>query len=129
LADASFGQARPEINEAPPKAFFSNAKFVGELAGRLWICEGQGGTLLVIDPHAVRERVFLHALKRASSTPQRTLFSTTVNLGPTQAKKLAELMPALTALGVEMEPFGSHAFAVKSLPLPCEDVPALLDAL
>lgn len=129
LGDPSFGQARPEINEAPPKAFFKNARFVGELAGRLWICEGQGGTLLVLDPHAVRERVFLNSLKGASRTPQRTLFSTTVNVGPTQAKQLADLMPQLAALGVEIEPFGSNAFAVKTLPLPCEDVPALLNSL
>ena len=119
-----FGQARPGINEAPPPRYFRNVKFIGELAGKLWVCEGQGGTLLVIDPHAVRERLALHGLSGAPKA-QHTLFSATVELSRVEVERITALQPDLEALGIEVEPFGATTIAVKALPVPCEDVAAL----
>jgi len=125
VAEPAFGQARPGINEAPPPRYFSQVKLIGELAGKLWVCEGQGGTLLVIDPHAVRERLALHQLTSSKGVSQRTLFSATVELPPAEVKRVTELQPELQALGIEAEAFGPTTVAVKALPVTCEDVEAL----
>ncbi|MBL8949645.1 MAG: DNA mismatch repair endonuclease MutL, partial [Myxococcaceae bacterium] len=123
--EPGFGQARPGINEAPPPRYFSQVKLIGELAGRLWVCEGLGGTLLVIDPHAVRERLALHQLLNPKGRAQPTLFSATVELTADEVERVTALQPELTALGVEAEAFGPTTIAVKSLPVTCEDVGAL----
>ncbi len=123
--DPGFGQARPGINEAPPPRYFSKVKYLGELAGRYWVCEGQGGTLLVVDPHAVRERLALQSLSSAGAEAQRTLFGATVELTPSEVQRVAELQAELEALGIEAEPFGATTIAVKSLPVACEDVRGL----
>ncbi|MBK7863264.1 MAG: DNA mismatch repair endonuclease MutL [Archangiaceae bacterium] len=121
-----FGQARPGINQAPPPRYFSQVRFIGELAGRLWVCEGAGGTLLVIDPHAVRERLALHQLQQPGSTAQRTLFTATVELKPAEVERITALQPQLEALGVEAEAFGPTTVAIKALPVSCEQPEALL---
>jgi DNA mismatch repair protein MutL len=131
--EPGFGQARPGINEAPPPGYFASTKFIGELAGRFWICEGQGGTLLVIDPHAIRERLARHTLwrggaesKAAGTWAQRMLFSATVELSAPEVQRVTELHSELEALGVEAEAFGPTTVAVKALPVSCEDPGALL---
>ncbi len=125
VSEPAFGQARPGINEAPPPRYFSQVKLIGELAGRLWVCEGQGGTLLVIDPHAVRERLALHQLTSGQGSAQRTLFSATVELPAAEVQRVTELQHELSQLGVEAEAFGPTTVAVKALPVACEDVAAL----
>lgn len=119
-AQAGFGQLRPTLNDAPPPGFFSNLRFVGVLAKRFFICEGPGGTLTVIDPHAARERIQLSSLlarvERGATLSQPFLFASTVELPPATAKLLARRTEALARLGLEVEPFGGNSFALKSIP-------------
>lgn len=126
-----FGTARPGINEAPPPGYFSALRFLGELGKRFWVCEGAGGSLIVLDPRAVRERVVLDSLisrqergTLAAASP--TLFSTTVNT--TQAAELLAVREKLLQVGVEIEDFGPDTLAVKRVPLELEssDVAAWL---
>ncbi len=128
-APQGFGQGRPGINEAPPPGYFASLRYIGELAKRYWVCEAPGGTLLVLDPHAVRERLALHALTRGASTRQRTLFSAAVELPPQDVKRVGELSAAFERLGIEAEPFGSTTVAVKALPIGTTDAEALLTEL
>lgn len=132
----AFGTARPGAGEAFPPGWFSALRYVGELARRFWLCEAPGGTLAVLDPRAVVERVRLQALLdrfRAGTLAgaPATLFSARVDLPAAQAKALLAAAAGLEALGVELEPFGQTSLAVKRVPAELEgaDLQALLGEL
>jgi DNA mismatch repair protein MutL len=113
----AFGEARPTINEAPPPRFFSQLRYIGPLARRFWLCEGQGGTLAIIDPHAAFERARFEALRSGLGRDTgRSLFSESVQLPAPEAKIIAQRLGALARLGLEVEPFGGAAFAVRGAP-------------
>lgn len=116
-----YGQLRPQLNEAPPPGFFSQLRYLGALGGRFFACEGKGGTLVVIDPHAALERVRLAELSAPllsgqPNTAQSTLFSATVELSAETAKEVERRRPALARLGLSLAPFGGGSFAIESLP-------------
>ncbi|MBL8912373.1 MAG: DNA mismatch repair endonuclease MutL [Archangium sp.] len=120
---AGFGTARPGINEAPPPGYFESLRFLGELSRRFWVCEATGGSLVVIDPRAVRERVVLDSLRArfeqgALKTSAPTLFSTTVNAP--DAKQILAARELLLSVGVEIEDFGKDTLAIKRVPAELE---------
>jgi DNA mismatch repair protein MutL len=124
-ADAGFGTARPLLNDAPPPRYFARLRFLGELGQRLWVCEGPGGTLVVVDPRAVAERVHLSALAErlaagalASAPPG--LFSSTVTLGHDELERVLARATALAQVGVEVERFGRDTLAVRRVPAELE---------
>jgi DNA mismatch repair protein MutL len=130
----AFGQAQPMLNEAPPPGYFGALRPMGVLGERFHVCEGPGGTLVVLDAHAALERVRLMTFQRAleqEKPPVPTLFGATVELPVSVAKALVEGREALTRLGLEVEPFGGTTLAVKALPpaLVGADARALLEAL
>lgn len=133
LQSLSFGQARPGINEAPPQGFYSGLRFIGELARRYWLCEGQGGTLVVLDAHGVRERAALEQLRDAfgEDSPQETLFGQVVQVPATVRSALTLRATALARLGLRVEAFGGDALRVENLPVRAEgeDLVALLTEL
>jgi len=117
----AFGEARPDINQAPPPGYFSALRYLGTLGGRYWICEGAGATLVVLDPHSAIERLELNRMKRAlqldrAEPLQRSLFAATVDLGHEQSAVLIRHQGLLERLGLELEPFGRVGLALKSLP-------------
>ena len=118
----AFGEARPNLNQAAPPGYFSSLRWIGALARRFWLFEGPGGSLVVVDPHAAAERVRLIEYQRRAESDstvgraQAALFGVTVELPPPEARLLVRGRAGLHALGVEVEPFGGSAFAVRSLP-------------
>jgi DNA mismatch repair protein MutL len=107
---------------------------MGVLGERFHVCEGPGGTLVVLDAHAALERVRLMTFQRAleqDKPPVPTLFGATVELPVSVAKALVEGREALARLGLEVEPFGGTTLALKALPpaLVGADARALLEAL
>lgn len=119
---APFGTAHPQVNEAPPPAYFRELRFVGELARRLWVCEGKGGSLVVIDPQAVRERLALHALRcrffagtlNAELENTASLFSTSFSAREVDA--LVTKRDDFVRWGIELEHFGGDTVVVKRVP-------------
>ena len=118
--DLAFGQARPTINEAPPPGFFASLRFIGALHRRFWLCEGQGGTLVVVDPHAALERLAREALEKPAK--EDTLFRRTVELPAAETERVLALRGALGELGIVVEPFGGSSLAIERFP------PSLLQA-
>lgn len=118
-SELAFGQARPGINEAPPPAFFSGLRRLGVLAKRFWVCEGPGGSLVVIDPHAAFERARLDELCRrilapvAAKAEQAPLWSETIELSEAAAREVRRKQAGLEQLGLAVEPFGGRSFAVE----------------
>lgn len=79
-----------------------------------------GSELHVVDQHTAHERVLFERLLRASSqqtiTQQPLLIPEPVTVPLHQAMRLQECLPDLAQLGIEIEPFGSGAFLIRSVP-------------
>jgi DNA mismatch repair protein MutL len=109
------------INQKPPPGYFSSLRYLGLLGRRFWICEGAGGTLAVIDPHAAAERVAMHSLVRAADPNrkqvlQRSLFTAAIELSAAEISAIVSHREWLEKLGFEIEPFGGNTVVVKSAP-------------
>ncbi len=125
VGEGAFGTLRPGINDAPPPGWFSSLRFLGELGRRFWVCEGQGGSLVVLDPRAVHERIALHALRArfragslASAAP--TLFSATFSNA--DVSQVLSSRERLQTWGVDVEAFGGDTLALKRVPPELEAV-------
>jgi DNA mismatch repair protein MutL len=131
----SFGQARPDLNAAPPPGFYGRLRVLGTLGGRFWVCEGGGGSLVVLDPHAARERAhlsrFARALEDEGSVAEGSLFSAQVAVRKEIAARVLAHEEVLGRLGLAVEPFGEGTVAVRALPPGLEraDLAELLEAL
>jgi DNA mismatch repair protein MutL len=133
----SFGQARPDLNAAPPPGFYGRLRPLGTLGGRFWVCEGGGGSLVVLDPHAARERVhlsrFAQALERpaGAASEEGSLFSAQVAVRREVFARVLAHAEVLARMGLSLEPFGDGAVAVRALPPGLEraDVAELLETL
>ncbi len=72
--------------------------------------------LLIIDQHALHERVMfetlMEAVGRGNLESQRLLMPAMVEVEPSQVDLLDELRPLLTRIGIEAEPAGPAAIAV-----------------
>lgn len=123
----AFGTARPSINEAPPPGFFSQLRFLGELARRFWLCEGLGGTLVVIDPRAVKERLAFGRLRErahdrrspavaSAGSTTSSLFSATVELPASELDGVLAKASWLAQLGLELEAFGGTTVLLRGAP-------------
>lgn len=123
---AAFGTSWPGLNQAPPKGYFAALRFLGELGRRFWVCEGPGGSLVVLDPRAVRERVVLEGLRTrfregALGAAAPTLFSATVTVA--EAPAILSVSERLSSYGVEVEAFGGDTLAIKRVPAELEPTP------
>ncbi len=128
---APFGTARPSLNEGPPPGYFSALRYVGELGRRFWLCEGPGGTLVVLEPRAVEERLALQAMVERfeqGRAPEPGLFTSTVTFSAEEASAVLARADAFARLGLELDDFGQGAIALRSAPpeLAKADFPALL---
>lgn len=108
----------PEAAAAP--GYFGSLRFVGQHARTYLVCEAPGGALVVVDQHASHERVLFHRLReawRARKLPvQPLLVPQVVTLPPAPARAIEAALEDLRAVGLDLEPFGGDAFAVKGAP-------------
>ena len=76
--------------------------------------------LMIIDQHRADIRVryerYLHQLAEAPAKSQRLLFPEVMELSPSEAVLLNDLLPSLTALGFELTPLGPASYAVNGVP-------------
>ncbi len=112
----------PAVAGEPTRApgYFGSLRYVGQHARTYLVCEAPGGTLVVIDQHASHERMLFHRLReamRARGLPvQPFLVPQVVTLPPAVARALEGHVGELARLGLDVEPFGGDAFAVKGAP-------------
>jgi DNA mismatch repair protein MutL len=108
----------PERGSAP--GYFGSLRYVGQHARTYLLCEAPGGTLVVIDQHASHERLLFHRLREAFRARrmdiQPFLVPPVVTLPPASARTIEGALEELSRVGLEVEPFGGDAFAVKSAP-------------
>jgi DNA mismatch repair protein MutL len=94
-------------------------RIVGQLATMFLIAEGPDG-LYLIDQHAAHERVLFERLAadavQGRVARQPLLEPKVVALPADAAGRLTEILPALAAVGLEVEVFGPNTFLVRTLP-------------
>jgi DNA mismatch repair protein MutL len=75
---------------------------------------------LVINQQLAHERILYERFSDAASgkpmNTQRSLFPTTLELTPADAVMLGELLPDLSLLGYQLEPFGQHCYVIQGTP-------------
>jgi DNA mismatch repair protein MutL len=119
-AEESGPEAAPAAPIATPAGYFGSMRYVGQHARTYLLCEAPGGTLVVIDQHASHERLLFHRLREALRErrleSQPFLVPPVVTLPPPAARAVEGARDELASVGLEVEPFGGDAFAVKSAP-------------
>jgi DNA mismatch repair protein MutL len=79
---------------------------------------------LVVNQQLAHERILYERFSDAASgspmATQRSLFPTTLELTPADAVMLGELLPDLSLLGYQLEPFGQHCYVIQGTPADVE---------
>jgi DNA mismatch repair protein MutL len=111
---------RGEGGDGRVPGYFGRLRYVGQHARTYLVCEAPGGALVVIDQHASHERLLFQrlreAFRRRELAVQPFLLPQVVELAPAGARALEAGLGDLRRLGLEVEPFGGDAFAVKGAP-------------
>jgi DNA mismatch repair protein MutL len=113
-------------NRRPPdqaalwkKTEFGDLRVIGQLHNSYVLCESEGG-LFLLDQHAAHERILYERLKRRSDRlkkeAQRLLVPETIELSFHEAGVLERLTGDFDAFGLEIDPFGTNTFVVRSVP-------------
>jgi DNA mismatch repair protein MutL len=113
-----FGEYHPGRNEAPAPGFFGRLRPLGFLDGQAVVCEGPGGSLVVLDLHAAYERASLSRLLTRTAPPgaQTEFLGPPVAVSPAQAMALAARSETMAVLGLSFEPFGQGAIRWRTVP-------------
>lgn len=94
-------------------------RILGQVLGTYILAESEAG-LLLIDQHAAHERIVYEALRKrvtaSGMAGQTLLVPETLELGHRESDILLGLLPHLSSLGIEVEPFGGTTFIIKSVP-------------
>ena len=97
---------------------FGSLRVVGQIHNTYILCESSDG-LICIDQHAAHERIYYEQLKKRSApenASQRLLMPETMELNFREVETLKEMLPEISAMGFEIEPFGGNAFVIKAVP-------------
>lgn len=91
---------------------------------------------VLIDQQAAHERIlyekYLSVLESQSASTQKQLFPRTVNLSPSDANLLRDILPQINLLGFDIQEFGVNAFVINGVPAASaskQDEEAILETL
>jgi DNA mismatch repair protein MutL len=121
--------APDRLAEAPARYDATGLALLGQLQNAYLVARSHDG-LVIVDQHAAHEQVLFERLLEAGGEQQLDP-PLRVELTSREAELLEPFLDALADLGLEVEPFGGHAFVLRSLPAPLggHDPRALLEAL
>ncbi|MCL2011190.1 MAG: DNA mismatch repair endonuclease MutL [Cystobacterineae bacterium] len=115
-AFSDFGGPSAQELEPALNSLTKSMKLLGCLAGRLWVCEGLGGTLVVVDPKAMVEHLryaqLLELFRNEKPSEQEALLSQVVELKKDSFEKIEQGMPFLEHLGFHLSVFGERTVSV-----------------
>ena len=84
--------------------------------------------LMIIDQHRADIRIryerYMQQLEDAPSSSQRMLFPEVIEMAPSEAVLMEEMLPALAAVGFELTPLGPTSYAVNGVPAGIEGLNA-----
>jgi DNA mismatch repair protein MutL len=94
-----------------------DARAIGQVLDTYVVVEHAGGIFL-LDQHAAHERVVFEALKASGRRSSQSLLEPiTVDVGAGKLARAIELVPILSELGFELEPFGGRSLLVRAVPV------------
>ncbi|SDX77177.1 DNA mismatch repair endonuclease MutL [Paenibacillus sp. CF384] len=103
----------------PATPSFPELYWIGQLHGTYIIAQNEEG-LFLIDQHAAHERInyeyFFEKFSRPEQASQQLLVPLTMEFTQAEAAALKGKLHYMQEAGVELEPFGSHTFLVRSYP-------------
>ncbi|HEU5345889.1 MAG TPA: DNA mismatch repair endonuclease MutL [Ktedonobacterales bacterium] len=106
-------------DEPPSHAPLPALEPLGQFDDALIVAQSAEGHLYLVDQHRAHERILYERLL-AQAAPQAhgqlLLEPLLIELTPSQARTLSARLDELTALGLELQPFGGAAFLARSLP-------------
>jgi DNA mismatch repair protein MutL len=116
----AFFPSAPPHEPPTVHGYFGSLRYIGQHERTYLLCASPAGALVVIDQHASHERLLFHRLREAFRTRgldlQPFLVPPVVSLPPAAARAIEGAVEELGRVGLEVEPFGGDAFAVKSAP-------------
>ena len=121
----------PGIQAAPA---FPELYWIGQLHGTYIVAQNEEG-LFLIDQHAAHERIhyeyYVEKFSRPNPASQQLLVPLTLEYTPAEASALKDRLNYMLEAGVELEPFGSHTFLVRSYPewLPQGDEQSVIEEM
>ncbi|WP_053376256.1 DNA mismatch repair endonuclease MutL [Paenibacillus sp. FJAT-27812] len=110
----------PSDDDAPGgEPSFPELYWIGQHHGTYIVAQSQDG-LYLIDQHAAHERInyeyYFHKFGHPEAASQQLLVPLTFEFTTGEAAQLRDLIPMFAQAGVELEPFGSQTFLVRSYP-------------
>lgn len=95
----------------------ANMEYLGQIA-KTYLLFRKDGNLLILDQHAVHERIRLYAIERGGTRPASQLLAMPleITLHPSEAEELPGVWEDLTSLGFVLETDGPEKLCVTGLP-------------
>lgn len=94
-------------------------RVVGQVGAMYIVAEGPAGMYLV-DQHAAHERIlyeqYMARFSAQEITVQQALSGQTLTLSPSEAGLVGDKLPALKAVGFDLEAFGGNSFMIRGVP-------------
>ncbi|MFC5648407.1 DNA mismatch repair endonuclease MutL [Paenibacillus solisilvae] len=118
----------------PAAPSFPELYWIGQLHGTYIVAQNEEG-LFLIDQHAAHERIhyeyYFDKFSRPQQASQQLLVPMTLEYTSTEAAALKDRLDFMLEAGVELEPFGSHTFLVRSYPewLPQGDEQSVIEEM
>lgn len=98
---------------------YSEFEPIGQLDNSFIVLQGSKG-IVIVDQHIAHERIlyerFRLAARNRSVEVQQLLFPLAAQFSPSEAQLIADHLPLLAGLGLELEPFGDNGFLLRSVP-------------
>ena len=131
LFDAPQGNPLPIFDDTPvsdqPVELTDVSPLHYQYKGRYIMTAVKSG-LMIIDQHRADVRVryerYMQQLEDAPSSSQRMLFPDMIEMAPSEAVLMEDMLPALTAVGFELTPLGPTSYAVNGVPAGIEGLNA-----
>ena len=131
LFDAPQGNPLPIFDDTPvsdqPVELTDVSPLHYQYKGRYIMTAVKSG-LMIIDQHRADVRVryerYMQQLEDAPSSSQRMLFPEVIEMAPSEAVLMEDMLPALTAVGFELTPLGPTSYAVNGVPAGIEGLNA-----
>jgi DNA mismatch repair protein MutL len=113
-SSAHFTETTPAAPEVSP---LNNFRWLGQVARTYLVFSQKDDTLLILDQHAMHERIFYEKFRNGGSrgVAQPLLVPLEMELHPAESSRLLEIQDTLTSLGFELSCRGGRCF-VQSMP-------------
>jgi len=120
--DAAFGLEEPSTSPQPQvfsAGILPLLRLVGQIGATYLVAEAPDG-LYLIDQHAAHERILFERMmgQTAGTLASQTLLQPEmVELPPQASRMISDQLPILKQFGFDIEPFGTHVFRVRAIPV------------